>query len=73
MRQFGETMMKDHAKAAEELMAIVDKQKKVRPAATLDSQQQAMIDKLNKVSGADFDKAYVDAMVEDHDMDVKFF
>lgn len=66
-------MMKDHAKAAEELMAIVDKQKKVRPAATLDSQQQAMIDKLNKVSGADFDKAYVDAMVEDHDMDVKFF
>ena len=34
---------------------------------------KATYDKLAKMSGADFDKAYIDAMVKDHDEDVKEF
>ena len=37
------------------------------------SKQQMMYDKLSKLSGADFDKAYVKAMVMDHQEDVKDF
>jgi putative membrane protein len=36
------------------------------PPAGLDSDHQAIYDKLNGLSGADFDKAYMDAMAEDH-------
>ena len=36
------------------------------PPAGLDSDHQAIYDKLNGLSGADFHKAYTDAMAEDH-------
>ena len=36
------------------------------PPSSLDSDHQAIYDKLNGLSGADFDKAYMDAMDKDH-------
>ena len=41
--------------------------------SALDAKHQATVDKLSKLSGADFDKAYVKEMVKDHDTDVKEF
>jgi putative membrane protein len=37
------------------------------------AKNQATYDRLNKLSGAAFDKAYVEQMVKDHEMDVKEF
>lgn len=36
------------------------------PPSALDADHQAIYDKLNTLSGADFDKEYMDAMVTDH-------
>jgi putative membrane protein len=38
----------------------------VTPATDLDADHQKEYDKLNGLSGADFDKEYVDQMVTDH-------
>jgi putative membrane protein len=39
----------------------------------LSSKGKSLMDKLNGLSGADFDKAYVEAMVDDHEEDVELF
>ena len=39
----------------------------------MDPKQQAAYEKLSKLSGSDFDKAYVKYMVKDHEEDVKDF
>ena len=45
----------------------------VTPATELNSEHQAVYDKLNGLSGADFDKAYVEAMQKDHHEDMTKF
>jgi putative membrane protein len=39
----------------------------------LDSKHQSQIDKLSKLSGPDFDKAYAKEQLKDHQTDVKDF
>lgn len=39
---------------------------KLTPATTVDSDHQAELDKLNGLSGTDFDKEYISAMDKDH-------
>ncbi|MDB5132578.1 MAG: Membrane protein [Mucilaginibacter sp.] len=65
VKDFGKMMVMDHSKANNELMAIAKAKNIVLPAA-LDAEHQAKSDSLSKLSGKDFDKAYVKAMVEDH-------
>jgi putative membrane protein len=73
VKQFGMRMVKDHSKANAEFKAILGKEKKDPPPPELDADGKSLMDKLNAASGADFDKTYVDAMVEDHDKDVQEF
>jgi putative membrane protein len=72
VKQFGLKMVEDHGKANDELKAIAEKKNLPIPT-DVDTEQKATYDKLAKLSGADFDKAYMDAMVKDHDEDVKEF
>jgi len=72
VKQFGQKMVEDHGKANDELKAAAQKESIDLPSS-LDSKHQATVDKLSKLSGADFDKAYVKEMVKDHDKDVKEF
>jgi len=72
VKQFGQRMADDHSKANDELKALASKESIDLPAS-LDAKHQATVDRLSKLSGADFDKAYVKEMVKDHDMDVKEF
>jgi putative membrane protein len=72
VKQFGQKMVDDHSKANDELKAIASKKNLTLPTS-LDSKQQATYDKLAKLSGSDFDKAYMEAMVKDHDEDVREF
>jgi putative membrane protein len=72
VKQFGQKMVDDHSKANDELKAIASKKNLSLPTE-VDTKHQATYDKLAKLSGSDFDKAYIDAMVKDHDEDVREF
>jgi putative membrane protein len=65
VKQFGQMMVADHSKANEELKAIA-KSKGMTLPTTLDPPHQATRDKLAKLKGAEFDRAYMDAMVTGH-------
>jgi len=53
-------------------MALI-KAKKIALPSTPDTLQQKMIQDLSQKSGNDFDKAYIKAMIEDHQGDVTIF
>jgi putative membrane protein len=72
VKSFGQKMVDDHSKANDELKTVAMKQKIDLPTS-LDSKHQATVDRLSKLSGAAFDRAYVREMVKDHDQDVMEF
>ena len=65
VKSFGQTMVTDHTKSGDELKSIA-KAKNITLPTTLDATHQATRDKLAKLSGAEFDRAYMDAMVMGH-------
>lgn len=65
IRSFATMMVTDHGKANDELMAIA-KTKNITLPAAVDADHQKKIDDLSKKNGKDFDKAYVDAMIDGH-------
>lgn len=72
VKDFGKRMETDHKTAGDELKALAQK-KNVSLAGKLSKGDQAMVDKLNKASGDDFDKQYMAAMVRDHKKDLAMF
>jgi putative membrane protein len=72
VKQFGETMVSEHSAANEKLMQLA-KQKNVDLPDELKEEQQALEQNLADLSGQDFDKGYMSAMVEDHEKDVEEF
>ena len=72
VKQFGKRMVDDHGKASDELKKLAQ-DKGLTPPADLDSKHRKLHDKLAKLSGAEFDRAYVGEMVKDHRKDVKEF
>src|SRR4051794_5483653 len=64
VKAFGQQMVDDHTKANDELKTLAQGQSMNLPA-DVDAKHQAKYDKLSKLSGADFDKAYVKDMVMD--------
>ena len=72
VKAFGQQMADDHTKANDELRRVADKQNLTLPG-NMTAKQQATYDMLKTKTGAEFDKAYVDAMVKDHEEDVKAF
>jgi putative membrane protein len=65
VKDFGKMMMMDHGKANAELMGIA-KAKNIPLPAGLDAEHQAKSDSLSNLSGKDFDKGYVQVMIEGH-------
>ena len=72
VKEFGKRMEQDHSKANEELKKIAS-DKDIQLSNDLDKKHKGKVDKLTKLSGADFDKQYMDAMVSDHKEDIKKF
>jgi putative membrane protein len=72
VKKFAQKMVDDHTKANNELKELAAK-KGVTLPTEIDSSHRSAIDKMKGLSGADFDKAYVDAMVDDHETDVDEF
>ena len=72
VKQFGQKMIDDHTKANDELKQLATAGSVNVPDA-LDSKHQSRVDKLAKLSGADFDKAYIKDQVKYHQQNVKEF
>jgi putative membrane protein len=72
VKEFGQRMVTDHTKANDDLKSVASKEGISLPTS-LDAKHQATVDQLSKLSGSEFDRAYVREMVRDHDTDVKEF
>src|SRR5436190_16798387 len=64
VREFGARMVADHSRANSELKSIAA-QKGIQLPTDMNSEQRSEMDKLSKMSGAEFDKEYMSAMLED--------
>jgi putative membrane protein len=72
VKQLGQRMIDDHTKANQELKSLADKES--LPMATEpDARSKATYDKLAKLSGQSFDKAYLKAMAKEHDDAVELY
>src|SRR6267154_6252054 len=58
VKSFGQRMIEDHSRANDELKAIATR-KNVTLPLDMSSDQKATMEKLSKLSGADFDKEYM--------------
>ncbi len=72
VKQFGQRMVEDHGKAGDELKSIVQT-KGVEVPAELPPEAQKAYDDLQKKTGDEFDAAFMDLMVEDHQKAVDLF
>ncbi len=72
VKQFGQKMIEDHSKALEELKQVAGRKNVTLPPDVMPTQKETM-EKLSKLSGAEFDQEYVKTMVEDHKKDVTAF
>ncbi len=72
MKQFGQRMVDDHTAVNGRLQKLAQA-KGLNLPTTLDKKHQDKIDSLSKKTGPEFDKAYIDEMVDDHKRDVDAF
>jgi putative membrane protein len=72
VKQFGQRMVDDHSKANDQLKQIAS-QKGVALPDKLDAKDAATKARLEKLSGEEFDRAYMKDMVADHTKDVTEF
>ena len=72
VKAFGERMVTDHGKANDELKQWASSNNVTLPG-DLDAKSKATQERLSKLSGAAFDKGYMQDMVADHKKDVAAF
>jgi putative membrane protein len=70
VRSFGEMLEKDHSSANQKATAAATSLG-MTPPTSPNKKQTADSDKMSKLSGAQFDKAFVTHMVADHKKDIK--
>jgi putative membrane protein len=72
VKSFASRMVTDHSKANDELKSLAAAKGVTLPTDT-DKKHKSKMDKLAKLSGPDFDRAYMKDMVKDHKEDVEEF
>jgi putative membrane protein len=72
IRSFAQRMITDHTSATNQLKGVAQS-KQIAVPAVLDSTHVKALDKLNGMSGADFDAAFTLQMQEDHEKAVLLF
>lgn len=71
-QSFAQTMINDHTKANDELLALAKKDG-YSVSSTPTEAQESALSQLEPLKGADFDKAYAAMMVKDHRAAVSLF
>lgn len=69
VKDFGQRMVDDHTREIQQLSKIADDEG-VKLPSQLDSKHRKTYDRLAKLSGAEFDRAYMKEMTSDHKKDV---
>jgi len=72
VKSFGKRMVDDHSKAGDKLKDAAAKDSLTLPT-DISAKDQATYDRLSKLNGAAFDRAYAKDMVKDHQTDVAAF
>jgi putative membrane protein len=72
VKAFGQRMVTDHSKANQKLMDLASN-KGITLSKTLSTDMQKERDRFAKLSGAEFDRMYMQHMVKDHKKDVSEF
>lgn len=72
VKQFGAKMVQDHSNADNQLQSLASAQGLTLPQQ-LDRKHQETMDRLSRLHGAAFDRAYMKDMVKDHNEDVSKF
>lgn len=72
VKSFGEQMVTDHTAANDQLKQLAAS-KQVTLPTDMSPSQKSEYDRLSKLSGAAFDRAYITLMVSDHQKDVAAF
>lgn len=72
VKNFGQRMVDDHSKANDQLKQIASNEGVTLPEK-LDAKDRALRIRLSKLSGATFDRVYMENMVRDHKKDVADF
>ncbi len=72
VKDFGDMMVRDHSAANDELKSLAAQKNITLPTSLSDDKQQKVND-LSQKKGEDFDKAYIDLMVDDHKKDIDEF
>ncbi|HOC38139.1 MAG TPA: DUF4142 domain-containing protein [Thermodesulfobacteriota bacterium] len=72
VKEFAQLMVTDHSKANDELKQLAQK-KGVTLPTELDAKHSEKIESIAAKSGSEFDRAYMEEMVKDHEKDVKSF
>jgi len=72
VKSFGQMMVDDHTKANDELKTIASA-KGITLPSDLDAKDKATVSRLEKLSGEQFDRAYMQTMTKDHKKDLAEF
>ncbi len=72
VKEFADMMVADHSKANDELMALAQL-KNITLPGTVSEEKQSTMDDLTKKAGSDFDKAYVEQMIDDHKKTISMY
>jgi putative membrane protein len=72
VKKFGQRMVDDHSKANDKLKELASAKGVTLPQAP-NAKQKATKDQLSKLSGEQFDKAYMRDMLKDHKQDIAAF
>lgn len=72
VKQFGQMMVNDHRKS-DSAITLIAQVKAINVPSVPGNDHQKIIDEMKKTKTADFDKAYMKHMVEDHEADIEKF
>ena len=72
VKDFGQMMVNDHSKVNDQLKQLAQ-QKNIMLPDSMGEKHMEQVNELREKTGAEFDKAYMELMVEDHQEDVDMF
>ncbi|HJT75183.1 MAG TPA: DUF4142 domain-containing protein [Chitinophaga sp.] len=72
VKDFGALLVKDHSKANEELKTLAANKNITLPDSVSNDKSDHIRD-MSKLTGKDFDKHFIDMMVQDHTKDIDMF
>jgi putative membrane protein len=72
VKKLAQHILEEHKKANQLLNSLADKHR-ILPAQEMDAKHRTLVERLAQLRGADFDRAFLDALMKDHQEAVSLF